>query len=62
MGISDAFWNASAIYQAIWGKNKIIAHVSKNRMFVIFLLKNGPKKVEIDGVGPIWRDPRRNSA
>ena len=24
--------------------------------------KNGQKKVEIEGVGPIWRDPRRNSA
>ena len=28
----------------------------------IFGSKNGQTKVEIEGVGPIWRDPRRNSA
>ena len=31
-------------------------------MLGIFGSKNGQKKVEIEGVGPIWRDPRRNSA
>ena len=30
-------------------------------IFCIFGSKNGQKKVEIEGAGPIWRDPRRNS-
>ena len=33
----------------------------KIAFFNIFGSKNGKKKVEIEGVGPIWRDPRRNS-
>ena len=31
-------------------------------LFWIFGLKNGQQKVEIEGVGPIWRDPGRNLA
>ena len=32
----------------------------KIAILVIFGPKNGPTKVEFEGVGPIWRDPRRN--
>ena len=35
---------------------------SRKPLFGIFGPKNCLKKVEIEGVGPIWRDPRRNSA
>ena len=35
---------------------------ARKRLFGILGPKNGQKKVEIEGVGPIWRDPRRNSA
>ena len=41
-------------------------YVTKNITFLFFGQFLGPKmvkqKVEIEGVGPIWRDPRRNSA
>ena len=33
----------------------------KITFFNLFGSKNGKTKVEIEGVGPIWRDPRRNS-
>ena len=37
-------------------------YVTKNSIFQFWGSKNGKKNVEIKGVGPIWRDPRRNSA
>ena len=37
-------------------------YVIKNSIFQFVWSKNGKKNVEIEGVGPIWRDPRRNSA
>ena len=40
-------------------------HVKKYNFFYFLAVlgsKNSRKKVEIEGVGPIWRDPRRNSA
>ena len=36
--------------------------VSKNRTFHENLVQKCEKRVEIEGVGPIWRDPPRNSA
>ena len=35
---------------------------SKIALFPIFQSNMGRKKVEIEGVGPIWRAPGRNSA
>ena len=35
---------------------------AKNRPFPKKHAQNGQNKVEIEGVGPPWRDPRRNSA
>ena len=35
---------------------------ARKRLFFIFDPKSGQKKVEIEGVRPIWRDPQRNSA
>ena len=34
----------------------------QERLWGIFGSKNGRKKVEIEGVRPIWRAPERNSA
>ena len=34
---------------------------ARKRLFGVFGTKNGQKKVEIEGVRPIWRDPQRNS-
>ena len=34
----------------------------ENALLGFLGVKNGGKKVEIEGVGPIWREPRRNSA
>ena len=35
--------------------------LQKKTFFHFWGSKNSKKKVEIEGVGPIWRDPRRNS-
>ena len=47
-------------------RQKNIENMSKNQTVVyfwsVFVSKKGRKKIEIEGVGPIWRGPRRNSA
>ena len=36
--------------------------MSKKHTLLKMLVQNGKTEVEIEGVGPIWRDPGRNSA
>ena len=43
-----------------WGKPRI--QIPEIELLGNCWSKNGPKKVEFEGVGPIWRDPRRNLA
>ena len=42
-------------------RQKNIENLSTHRIFPISGVKKWSNKVEIEGLGPIWRDPRRNS-